>query len=50
LDIFLKKLINTPFFCRSPELQVFVRPNKPKVDESLNSLPKQRTDYVLKMY
>ena len=53
LDQFLMKISSTYYIAKTPEIQVFLRPElvgKPKVEDALKSLSKTTTDRVLQFY
>ena len=49
LDQFLKKFSMTAYLAKTPEIQVFLRPQA-KVVDSLKALPRTNTDIVLAYY
>ena len=49
LDQFLRTLCRTYYLCKTPEVQVFLRPQG-KVEDSLKSLSATTTDKVLQFY
>ena len=50
LSQFLLKLTEHPIICRTPEVQVFVRPQQKTVEASFKALKPTSTDYVLQYY